>query len=320
MQARIEPVVHLVDGVGEQRETTKAEILALHRDHHGIRAGQRVHGQQPQRGLAVDEDEVVPVEHRMQRAAECLLASHLGDELDLCGREIDVAGQQVEAVDAGTHEDVVGGGLRRDQQVVDRLVEFVVRDAQTGRQRTLRIEIDEQHASPVLGECGAQIDRRRRLADAALLIADGDDLRRAVPVQWAGIRDVAVWAAGGAEFLAVTGPRTGMRLAAGIVMIGSLRLGDLETVLMAGCGCRVGLCVTRCGHVPGTPFDPRIPVVAEVSVCRRPRAELPEISIQPSGSRRRTVGAPPKRSPLIGAALIGRADGPSRTPHASCSP
>ena len=61
-------------------------------------------------------------------------------------------------------------------------VELVGRHAETGRQRALRVEVDQQHPAAVLGERGAQVDRRRGLADAALLVAQRDDLRRAVPV------------------------------------------------------------------------------------------------------------------------------------------
>ena len=42
-------------------------------------------------------------------------------------------------------------------------------------QRTLRVEVHEQHAAAVLGERGAQVDRGGRLADAALLVAHRDD-------------------------------------------------------------------------------------------------------------------------------------------------
>ena len=48
------------------------------------------------------------------------------------------------------------------------------------RQRALRVEVDEQHLAAVLGQRGAQVDRGRRLADAALLVAHRDDPGRAV--------------------------------------------------------------------------------------------------------------------------------------------
>ena len=55
-------------------------------------------------------------------------------------------------------------------------------DAEADRQRALRVEVDEQHPAAVLGERGAQVDRGRGLADAALLVGHRDDPGRAVPV------------------------------------------------------------------------------------------------------------------------------------------
>jgi hypothetical protein len=53
-------------------------------------------------------------------------------------------------------------------------------DAQPDAQRALRVEVDEQAPPPLLGERRAQVDGRRRLPDATLLVADRDDPRRAV--------------------------------------------------------------------------------------------------------------------------------------------
>ena len=51
-------------------------------------------------------------------------------------------------------------------------------DAKAGRGVALRIEIEDQHGLADGGECGAQIDRGRGLADAALLVGDGENARR----------------------------------------------------------------------------------------------------------------------------------------------
>ena len=179
-QLRVQPVVHLLDGVGQQRQPAQREVLALGRDDHAVAARQPVDGEQTQRRLAVDQHVVVAVQHRVQRAGQRLLAAHLVDQLDLGGRQVDVARHQVHALDAGVDQHVVDRHPRLDQQVVHRVVELVVRHAQPRGQRTLRVEVHQQHPAAVLGEAGAQIDGRRRLADAALLVAHRDDLGRAV--------------------------------------------------------------------------------------------------------------------------------------------
>ena len=47
-------------------------------------------------------------------------------------------------------------------------------EAQVQRRMRLRIDVDEPDALPCAGQRGAQVDRGRRFADAALLIDDGD--------------------------------------------------------------------------------------------------------------------------------------------------
>ena len=64
-----------------------------------------------------------------------------------------------------------------DQHVIGRAVAVAAIDAETGRGVALRIEIDDQDALANRGECRAQVDRRRGLADAALLVGQRQDAR-----------------------------------------------------------------------------------------------------------------------------------------------
>ncbi len=59
-----------------------------------------------------------------------------------------------------------------DQDIVGRVLPITAVDAETGRGIALRIEIDDEDFLADGGERGAEIDRRRGLADAALLIGD----------------------------------------------------------------------------------------------------------------------------------------------------
>ena len=61
-----------------------------------------------------------------------------------------------------------------------------------GAGRTLRVEVDDTDPAPVLHQGGPQVDGRRRLADAALLVAQGNDASRPVGVQRRGHREVPV--------------------------------------------------------------------------------------------------------------------------------
>ena len=73
------------------------------------------------------------------------------------------------------------------------------RHAETRGEGTLRVEVDGQHAAAVLGERRAQVDGGRRLADAALLVAEGDDPGGAVAAQGRGFGELTPWTSGGTD-------------------------------------------------------------------------------------------------------------------------
>ena len=74
--------------------------------------------------------------------------------------------------------------LRSDQRVVDGAggsgLPFC---ADAAGQVALRVDVDEQHAPIGEGERGRQVDGRGGLADAALLVGDGDDR----PITYSGV-------------------------------------------------------------------------------------------------------------------------------------
>ena len=118
LEVGVEPVLHLADGVGEQRDPPQREELALQRHQHPVGRGQRVDGEQAQRGRAVDEDHVVVALDLPEHPRQRLLARDLADQLQLGRREVDVAGQQVDALGAGPVDDVAD---RRRRFVSSRL-------------------------------------------------------------------------------------------------------------------------------------------------------------------------------------------------------
>ena len=69
----------------------------------------------------------------------------------------------------------LGRAVAAAEQPVDRPLGARGLDAQPAGGVALRIEIDEQHLGAGLGEAGGDVDGGGRLADAALLVGDGDD-------------------------------------------------------------------------------------------------------------------------------------------------
>ena len=63
------------------------------------------------------------------------------------------------------------------EHVEHRLLDRVGVQPLRHRQVALRVEVDQQHAMAVLGERDAEVERRRRLRDAALLVREDDHLR-----------------------------------------------------------------------------------------------------------------------------------------------
>ena len=66
-------------------------------------------------------------------------------------------------------------GVVAEEHVVHRGLERPDVDPQAGAGVALRIEIDDQGAVAELGQAGAEVDRGGGLADATLLVGDGDD-------------------------------------------------------------------------------------------------------------------------------------------------
>ena len=148
--------------------------------------------------LAVDEDHVVVVRDFAQHSGEDLLAGHLVDEVHFGGRQVDVGGDDVEVRCRGVL-DRLGRILdRADEQVVD-IGDIVGGYGESCGEGALRVEVDAQDLAAILGEGRAEVDRGRRLADPALLVAQGDDARGAVSLELRGGREIGLRASGGTQ-------------------------------------------------------------------------------------------------------------------------
>ena len=123
-----------------------------------------------------------------EHPAEHELPADLVHELDFGTGQVDVARQQVHAVDRCLEHHVAGGDAALHQDVVDGGIQLMRLEAKANRQRSLRIEVDQEHPAAHFGQCRSEADRGRGLADAALLIADGDDSGRTMLEQrlWLG--------------------------------------------------------------------------------------------------------------------------------------
>ena len=177
LQALVQLEPDRVDDLDEVRQALHRVVLRLDRDDHAVRGDQAVDGQQAEVRRAVDQRVVVALpKPALERVAQELLAAEHREQLALGRGEVDVRRRDVDALGLRRPDDLVD---RRapDEDIGHRHLDRVEVDAQAGGEIRLRIHVDAQDTQSVLGQGAGQVDRRRGLADPALLIGDRDDIR-----------------------------------------------------------------------------------------------------------------------------------------------
>ena len=169
-------VVELLDKVQDDGDALQREILALQGDEEAVGGAERVHGEDAQGGRAVDENEVVGVlrgDGGEDTAEAVEVVGGLGD-IDFRAGEVKFGGDDVEAEELRFEDLGVQGGLLGEEGVVDggpgRLGK-----AEAAGGVGLGVEVDEQDGLAAFGERRGQVDGGGGLADAALLVGDGND-------------------------------------------------------------------------------------------------------------------------------------------------
>ena len=186
LQVAVQVGVNLLDGVGQIGQAFEREVFALHGHDHALRGAQAVEGEHAQRWRAVDQHEVVVAIDGGQRVLQAALAALFADQFDLGTGQLAVGAQH--GVGAAGVFQLVGhaGGFgdagRFQQHVVHRQRHRPLVDARAHGGVALRVEVDHQHALADLGQAGGQVDGGRRLADAALLVGNAENMRHGVRV------------------------------------------------------------------------------------------------------------------------------------------
>ena len=168
----VEVLADHLQRVLELDQPAHREILALHGDDHLVGRRQGVDRQQPEARRRVDADEVVVLLDRLEGALERALAADHRAHRDLGAGEVDRGAGDV---DLALLDDL----LDREpvhEHVEHRLLDRVGIDALGHRQVALRVHVAAEDAVALLGEGAGEVQRRRRLGDAALLVRERDDL------------------------------------------------------------------------------------------------------------------------------------------------
>src|SRR6185369_14518012 len=147
-------------------------VFALHRNQDRIGGDQAVDGQHVEGRRAVNQDEVVSGMAGLQGILQAVFALIELDQLDFGAGQFAVGGQDVET--EFSFDADLGQARSTDQQLINGGQGFLFGDPGPGRRVALRIHVDQQHALAFGGQRSGQIDRGRRLADAALLVGYGE--------------------------------------------------------------------------------------------------------------------------------------------------
>ena len=179
--------LELIDDAEDLAEALHREVFGLQRHEQVVRGTERVHREHAERGRAVDEDGLVLAggDERgegLAHAPEVVLG--LG-QLRLYRGEVELGGNQVQLL-GRSRDDHVGGLGLAVQDAVHRAA-FRLLEAEGAGGVGLGVQVDEQGGEAEPGEPGRQVDGGGRLADAALLVRDGEDLRHLRRPRW-GVR------------------------------------------------------------------------------------------------------------------------------------
>src|SRR6266850_4231220 len=100
------------------------------------------------------------------------------DELDLRADQVDVGGKHAKGRGAGGAQSLLDR-LSAEEDVIHARIEPRLLDPQARRGVALRVEVDEEGRALGESQAGREVDRRRGLAHAALLVDDSDGLTHA---------------------------------------------------------------------------------------------------------------------------------------------
>ena len=162
---RVEPRLDQVDRLHELREALERVVLGLHRHDHAVGRGERVDRQRAERRRAVEQHEV--------EALRLLRARRRGSARRRRAATARPPRRRARAsTERGRGSRTASASRARERHAVEQVVRRrpVRAHPEPGGRVRLRVEVDHERALARLGQAGREVDRRRRLADAALLI------------------------------------------------------------------------------------------------------------------------------------------------------
>ncbi len=172
-QPRVELTLHQRQGVQQAGEPFQGEVLGLDGDDHPVGSHERVDGQRPERGRAVQQDERVAVPDREQRLAQPRLGPGHARQFDGRAGQVWSCRNDAQMRDGAGHHRLGQRDLAQER-VVDGWRGVLV-DAEPEGGVGLGVHVHQQRLVAGLGDASGQVDGSRGLAHPALLVGDRVD-------------------------------------------------------------------------------------------------------------------------------------------------
>lgn len=173
VQGRVEHAPDQIQRLAELSKPFEGVILALDGNQDGIRGGEAVDREEPQRRGAVQEDVVVFLGRLVQTGFEAAFPGQLADQLDLGAGEVHCCGGDAQVVHRGIHSHRLDGGSLVQAVVDAHRQRSLIHTESTGGV-ALWIEVGDEDAAAQRGQTRAEVHRGGRFPDAALLVDNGN--------------------------------------------------------------------------------------------------------------------------------------------------
>ena len=170
------PLPHpCLDRLQQVVRSLETEIRGLDRDQDEIGRHQGVKRYESKSGRRVDENVVILAADLLEGVLKPVVGVEFSAQRRLELGHGDLGDGHVQAGDVRADDDVLDTLVLVHQDVVKGLLVFLRIGDRRDRAVGLRVHVDEENLFPHQRDGGGDVDRRRRLADAAFLVGDGDD-------------------------------------------------------------------------------------------------------------------------------------------------
>ena len=173
LQLRVQVALHELHISEKLAHSLECVVLTLDWNEYLVGRSEPVYRKKAERWRTIDENEVEVVDRVLDRIAEASLAGEHRDQLDLGTGEFNRRGENEEVAHRRRFDSVFDGHVL-DEHVIGRVLDRRPVDPQATRRIALRIKVLLEDPFPLKRKPCTKIDRGGGLANASLLVGDGN--------------------------------------------------------------------------------------------------------------------------------------------------